>query len=72
MYRKFPIYTKVTNRIDTIAKLIPIQFFFEMDSLNKNRPTSVETITMATLLTVNKVELSKPSNCNAFKRKKIE
>ena len=58
--------------METIAKLMPIQFFFDMDSLNKNKPTSVDTITMATLLTVNSVELSRPLNCNAFNKKTME
>ena len=43
-----------------MAKLIPNQFIFDIDSLNNSNPNSVETITMATLLTVNKVELSNP------------
>ena len=54
--------------MDTMAKLMPSQFFLEIDSLNKNKPKSVETITIATLFTVNNVELSKPWYCNAFSK----
>lgn len=58
--------------MEIIAKLMPIQFFLDMDSLNKNKPTSVEAITIATLLTVNNVELSRPLNCSAFNKNTIE
>ena len=52
--------------IDTIATAIPIQFLTKSFSLNKSKPTSVESITIATLLTVNIVELSKFSTFKAF------
>ena len=55
-----------------MANEIPNQFFFEMDSLKRNSPTRVETITIATLFTVNSIELSNPSNCKALNKKKME
>jgi len=63
------IYAKVTNRIESIAIAIPIQFFLEICSLNKTNPTIVDNITIATLFTVNIEELSNPSNCKAFSQK---
>ena len=58
--------------IPKIAKTTPILFFILNFSLNNNKPTSVETITIATLLIVNKVELSNLLFCKAFIKKMIE
>jgi hypothetical protein len=54
------------------AKIIPIQFFLDMFSLNKTKPTNVESAKMAILLMVNIVELSVFSTRNAKSRKYIE
>jgi hypothetical protein len=65
-------YAIVTNTIPKIAKATPILFFRLNFSLNNSKPTNVDTITIATLFMVNKVELSKFLFCKALIIKKIE
>ena len=58
--------------IPKIAKKTPILFRTLKCSLNNNKPTIEETITIATLFMVKSVELSKPSVCSALIKKTIE
>ena len=62
----------VTSIIAKTAIATPILFLILNFSLKKNRPTKVDTTTIATLLIVNKVELSKFLFCKAFIRNIIE
>mgnify|MGYP006957634854 len=62
----------VTSTIAKTAIATPILFLTLNFSLNKNRPTKLDTTTIATLLIVNKVELSKFLFCKAFIRNIIE
>lgn len=55
----FYIPLLATKRILIIAKIIPIQFFAISFSLKRIIPNKVETRTIATLLIVKIVELSK-------------
>ena len=62
----------VTTIIPIIAKNTPILFFKLKCSLNKNKPTSVDRITIPTLFSVNNTELSKFLFCKALIKNTIE
>ena len=62
----------VTKIIPTMAKKTPILFFKLKCSLNNNKPTRVDKITIPTLLTVNNTELSKFLFCKALIKKTME